>query len=772
MKCQICSQEVPQMGPNDKHIVITKNLESNHTHIHGDWDQPMLAAEMIQDAADAAGVSMIKQKIDIKEVVFRNRMRIGDTLMFTCGVRDFKRAFPNVRVNVVSTAMHIWDHNPHLDRDLVPTDSNTIKIGPSILTNASNRLDWHFANAYRISIENALKVHIPQGRSRPDIYLTEEEYNAPRVFNDPYWIISTSGEKGWGCKMYPFRRWQEFIYYCESTFPEIKFVQIGTREDNPPRLQGKNVVDYVGKTQDRDTGIRDLFKLFLNAEGSIGLVSFHMHLSGALYKPSIVIAGAREPVSFTRYPGHQYISTDGCLPCAANGACWRCDINACTNIVEVEGERIPRCVDIIDSHDLLDHFSRYYSGKRLSTSSPSSKPERKLLNIVSLTESKQALYKDCSLCPLMIKSKEKVVIVPETALEAMPDAQNSPKTPVTPRGGIGKTIKVVSTARGWGGCARSVTTLMQFLIKAGHTVEFIPFLNKVGSREYRAWLAEHPEIKVTESYDTVKDPCDIMVVYADDYVWEFGNQDIEAIFGKVRAGRRVMVCNYRLGGIGQHEWTRSWDKYLFLNSSHKNELINRIPGADTKVLAPCTDLSPFLNLLPRRQSLNHSCSPWVKIVRHSSQGDAKFDRDHEYALIKSALGCREFISIDMLPGPSWIDDLPGFKKHLRTDNPYLIARFLNQGNLFWYSLPIGYVDAGPRVILEAMAAGLPVIADNWGGAIDRITPETGWLCSEKSQMLSIIEGVSVETLERMGEAARQRAIDEFIPERWVEEVIG
>ena len=44
-------------------------------------------------------------------------------------------------------------------------------------------------NAFRVSIEDALKVNIPQGESRPDIYLTKEEYDAPRVIRDPYWII-------------------------------------------------------------------------------------------------------------------------------------------------------------------------------------------------------------------------------------------------------------------------------------------------------------------------------------------------------------------------------------------------------------------------------------------------------------------------------------------------------------------------------------------------------------------------------------------------------
>ena len=52
-------------------------------------------------------------------------------------------------------------------------------IGPGKATNASNRSDRHFANAYRISMENILGVQISQGPIRPDIYMTEDEYLAP-----------------------------------------------------------------------------------------------------------------------------------------------------------------------------------------------------------------------------------------------------------------------------------------------------------------------------------------------------------------------------------------------------------------------------------------------------------------------------------------------------------------------------------------------------------------------------------------------------------------
>ncbi|KKN43635.1 hypothetical protein LCGC14_0701360, partial [marine sediment metagenome] len=192
-----------------------------------------------------------------KRIVFHNRQAIGDILMFTCAIRDFKKAFPNIQVQVDSTVGHIWDHNPNINRESWPllidpvmynqtgdkaSDGQMLEynkqavleavqqdkpvklyIGPGKATNASNRSDNHFANAYRTSMENVLGVTIPQGPIRADIYMTEEEYNRPPIIESPYWLI-TAGEKGdWTCKTFAFEKWREVV----KAMPLMTFVQIG-----------------------------------------------------------------------------------------------------------------------------------------------------------------------------------------------------------------------------------------------------------------------------------------------------------------------------------------------------------------------------------------------------------------------------------------------------------------------------------------------------------------------------------------------------------------
>lgn len=930
--------------------------------------------------------------MEFKEVVFHNRQRIGDMLMYTCAIRDFKKAFPNTKIGVCSTAMHIWDNNPYVDYTMhqneferIMCDDNIgtdivydknkkdvlrkefegkifVRIGPSGLTNNSNWKDWHFSNAYRISIEERLGISLAQGNSWGDIWFSKEEYDAPRVEQRPYWIIITGGEKGWGCKMYPTVRWQELI----DKNPDILFYQLGNSGDKHEKLQGANVVDYIGKTESGEKALRDLFRLFLNAEGSIGLVSFHMHLMGALQKPCVVVAGAREPVSFTQYAGHRYLSNDGTLPCAIK-ACWACDISACKALVDMKtGQTVklsdtpkgkcygtdeerasvmPKCVDMISSDDVTKALQMYYIGGRLNKTKPAEKPkvnigeavikpmimkEKQTTDKTVETPKKEAygmtfgggalterdwefmqetfakfkvesvLEFGAGLSTLLLNDKVKNVVtyedkqewidkikeinpkadvrlwdgvnlnpIPEKFDLAFVDGptggqsrefatyfatqesdilmihdagreferkwqdkyikdyyvgpfkgghrchlwikaetlakhtpkKDAPKPPVAEvkveekaplRGTLTvsksavqvilpstqKTIKFVSTARGFGGCARSITTIMDLLIKEGHKVEFIPFKipkqdHVVSSRELKEiFRTTLKDVKVTENYDTVKDPCDILFMYGDDYIWEFNTPEVTEVFSNLKAEKRIMVLNYRRGPVGQASWTKDWDKYMFLNSIQEKELLKLLPNAKTKVLAPCTILDDFLLVKPNFEDM-------IKIVRHSSQGDTKFiaerplySKDSCSFLIDQALKTREDLTVSMLPGPSFYPERERFTRFPRTDKSKVIADYLSTGNLFWYSLPPGYPDMGPRVILEAMASGLPILADNWGGAVDRVTKECGWLCNSKDEHIEIIKNVTLKELKEKGEASRQRAIDNFISSNWVKEILN
>jgi len=256
-----------EIGKRNDATDILISIRFSDNHVHHILPNKKLLDHIVEDLMSYSSIKtkptapvvetkeVAESKVP-KEVIFHNRQAIGDILTFTSAVRDFKTQFPNTRVGVVSTAMHIWDNNPHIDHQFrsIADDDVTVKIGPGFLTNKSNRWNFHMANAFRLDIQNKLGVTFQQGFTRPDIWLTQEEYDRKPLIDGPYWIIIYGGEPGWPSKQY--HRWQEVIDLLKD---DIQFVQLGVQGHPYPKLNG--VIDYVGKTQDRHTGIRDLLPI-------------------------------------------------------------------------------------------------------------------------------------------------------------------------------------------------------------------------------------------------------------------------------------------------------------------------------------------------------------------------------------------------------------------------------------------------------------------------------------------------------------------------------
>lgn len=889
--------------------------------------------EIIEKINHEAGITYTAPKEEKKDVqiprriVLHNRQAIGDILMFTCAVRDFKKTFPDVEIQIQSTVPHIWDHNPNISRESwpiiidplsfkksegKPSDAQMVEfnrkaveqavkedkpvklyIGPGKATNASNRSNDHFANAYRISMETILGIQIPQGPIRGDLYMTQEEYDRPPIIEPPYWLI-TAGEKGdWTCKTFAFWKWQEVV----EKLPQIKFVQIGAKGHKHPQLSGNNVINFIGKTEDRHTGFRDLLNLFNYCEGSAGLVSFQMHLAAVFNKPCVTIAGAREPVWFTRYPGQQYLATDGCLPCTIGGkdqptACWKCDVNGCKYISEHTDQKVPLCADLISSNDVVKAILNYYQGGRLSFEKPIGRS--KLINVVktpimvqeketndkpfgiewggaSITDKdwdyikailkeegvKNILEFGSGLSTLLFNSIGLKVISYETRTEDIEKLKalgkdldirhwdgkgitlkESEKDSIDlvfvdgPGGGENREpsfviakefkrvlvhdagrpvemkwqlkhlsdfvkvsqgghrtafwkhsslqeelplerceavsrpkMKVVFNGRGEGGAEGSTTWIMNECVKRGWDVEYIS-PNQSPSGTFRK--SGDSKVNFYNDLSKISEDCDILFLYVNDWVWEFPK--LGEVFSNLKAGYKVMAINFRLGAINTEKakWTQGWNKYLFLNSSLEEEFKKRSASlVKTKVLAPPVDLSEYLKTEPYYHG-----NPLV--VRHNSQGDTKYPKDFNDKLITLLYEFPD-LNIRLMPAPTFLDkDLVETKRvisHLR--NKPEVKEFLSLGNIFWYHLPEGYHDQGPKVILEAQASGLPVIADNHSGAKDRVVEGTGFLCNSFEEHVEAFRELvhNVELRREMGLKAKEHARKEYNMERWIEEIV-
>jgi len=599
---------------------------------------------------------------------------LGDRLMFTPVVRDFKKAHPDWEIGVESIGPEIWDNNPHIVNMTKP--DKVFNIGPGKVTRGSKTNGLHITAAFRCSLEEHLGEPVQQGEFKPEIFLSEAEKNN-RLIDGRYWVINID------CGPFSAKRWwpERFQQLIEQ-LPEITFVQVGLKKDNQIRLRGPNVIDLIDQTK-----IRELFSLVYNAEGCISLISSLMHVAGAFDKPCVVLAGAREPATFEHYANHRYIDRIGCLPCCSKKACWHNSISACTNRVK----DIARCMDMIRVEQVVDAVKSYYEGGILT------KPEGRI--------------------------------------------ELARKKPI---------IRIVTNAKCLGGAERSALQIARMFTENKWRVELSP----AGAMNTNFEQAV-PEGVVISNHITR--PCDVFLLYASDMVYSFDKPQFE-IFSRIKAKRKVMALTYKRGKTGQVPWTRGWDKYMFLSSRLRDMVLERLPNARTSVLAPPIDMQPFLNVQP-------DYNGGLRLVRHSSQGSQKFSLDLEEICHKVPA---QFL---FMPGPPWPADADNIIKCPYDKNPAKVAEFLARGNCFWYLLPEFYSEQGPRVIVEAMAAGLAVIAENRDGPKDRVTPETGWLIDKHDETFDLMNSLTAETLRTKGEAARKRAIEIFKAELWYENII-
>jgi len=643
----------------------------------------------------------------------------------TCAVRDLKTAYPEkYAIKVNTNYMHIWDHNPYLTDFGGDGADIILKVGTGLGVQRSNTSGLHMCNSYRLGFEEKLNLNIPQGLIKPDVHLNDVEKNRPPLIEGRYWVIMTATRKQFTSKVWPYERWQEVV----KMLPEITFVQLGLAEHDPPVLEGPNVINFIGRTEHPDTGVRDLFNLYYHCDGSIGLVSLQMHLAAAFAKPCVVVAGSREPVSFERYNWHRYIDNQGSMRCGKftdiTMSCWRTSVEGCQNRTE---SGTPKCLDLILPSHVVEATRSYYVGGALAPLEEGIKP------VVYVSDAVAA----------GLEAQPEGIVIGTKPVQAQVRARNQP------------VFKMVCNAHSFGGGERSTIWIMNRMIQEGYSVQLVP--SKGVSDDYRKAI---PFVEVTGDLTA---PCDILMLYANDMVFGFQEERYQ-LFDQTQADRKIMVLNFKVGKAGDSMWTRGWDAYGFLNTTIRDSFLTKYPDASTFVLPPPVDLKPFLEA--SAGSLNRT----MHLVRHSSQGDRKFPGEIN-KIVQQIREVDPSCMFSFMPAPSSLDpDIPKVTRY--RVNEISVIDLLTRGTCFWYPLPEGYTDQGPRVIIEAMAVGLPVIADNRDGARERVTTETGWLCDTHDQYAEVIRGTNGKELALKGAAAKERARVHFDPEQWVKEILG
>jgi ADP-heptose:LPS heptosyltransferase len=293
----------------------------------------------------------------MRKVILKQTQSPGDILAFTRAVGDLKESYPDWMIDVRTPCSAIFENNPRL----TPLEENdpdveVFNIGyPEI--NRSGISGIHFTEAFIREVENQLKVSIKRTGMRPEIWISDLEktwYNQVHcefLWDGPFWVLNAGYKPDNELKKY--HRWQSVVEKFNKEFNgKVKIVQVGEKAHNHPVLEG--VLNLVGKTD-----IRQLIRLVFHAHGTVGPISFQMHLSGAFQQPAVVIAGGKEPIRWEMYPNHRYLAVNGALSCATWDGCW---LGGSKLHCKKLKDGIPLCYELIKPQQIVDAIKLYYDG--------------------------------------------------------------------------------------------------------------------------------------------------------------------------------------------------------------------------------------------------------------------------------------------------------------------------------------------------------------------------------------------------------------------------
>ena len=318
-------------------------------------------------------------------------------------------------------------------------------------------------------------------------------------------------------------------------------------------------------------------------------------------------------------------------------------------------------------------------------------------------------------------------------------------------------IRVIANAHAMGGGELSVCTIMRMLVKDGHHVEFHPTAEVHQEVPIPPEVARGPEFSAAE-----KTGCDVLFFYANNFIDQVPKCEDQWKRFFAGADRRVMCLNCDISHAVVPWFRNAWHKVIFQNTTK----LRQFPAGDIRTvsLPPPVDPKPFLSIRPDYTKIN--------LIRHSIISKYCDESVRLVVRAEELLPEAHFWFMGTPPGIALaFADHPRF--HLLDAFALPVPEFLENGSLFWYRLGPRMHDQGPRVIVEAMAAGLPCIVDDRDGAADRITPESGWKCRDNDDYCRVLLSIQKDTsvLAGKGSNARRRVLECFDPRQWLDHIL-
>ncbi len=360
----------------------------------------------------------VNSKIKKRKIIFHNDLAIGDTVVMTCAIRDFKLMFPEIEIDVRTNFDFIFNNNPYLT-PLNPNDSdveyykvldpltNNKHIGwmsysSAFLLDMISQVDLYerlpiklheftammnkgfighklnidekFNKQFSLS-NNFYKDFLIKNKEKfkeikkldvsekglklePDLHLTEEQKNNKEEFLKKHNLP----QRYWVIAAGGKKDCTSKIYDWKRVDEAIKEVKQNERIKDLQFIQigqSNHQLQFTIKLNNTLNYIdkfkqQELLELVYHSEGVITQVSLLLHLAGAFNKPCVAIYGGREDDNFAAYKGQVKLSTIGLLDCCKVEGCW---LNECNNLNE---NGIQKCMDMITSEDIVRGIKHYY----------------------------------------------------------------------------------------------------------------------------------------------------------------------------------------------------------------------------------------------------------------------------------------------------------------------------------------------------------------------------------------------------------------------------
>lgn len=227
-----------------------------------------------------------------------------------------------------------------------------------------------------------------------------------------------------------------------------------------------------------------------------------------------------------------------------------------------------------------------------------------------------------------------------------------------------------------------------------------------------------------------------------------------------------IVLNFVIGGTDKQSWLYQYpvSKVIFLNKQRTREWQDKTKNTRQGMI-PVETLVPPINI-ERFEDIRRTGSDKIRIGRHS-RIYGKFPDDPVSMYKKLNISSREF--------------------YFMLGHPKLKKEFKNEPNFFFYewsqepvheylaSIDIYLAIINPktkeqagRSNMEAMAAGCCVITENRDGPVDYIEHgKTGFLVNNEQEAIDIINSLEKEDIRQIGENAREYALTNFNPNKWI-----